>query len=153
MKLILSIGLSLVGLVSVLRSIRSKGQKPFVGLVGLALLAVGGVWTLVLVGRGLIEGIFFVAGTFAAVALLGYFMWWFVGRLVRRKATAVVSLTARRSHLGKTGSALTPLRPSGVALVEGERIDVETEGEFIAAGSRVRVVAMDSRRYFVRLAD
>ena len=26
-----------------------------------------------------------------------------------------------------------------------------TEGEFIAAGSDVRVVAMDRRRYFVRL--
>lgn len=59
----------------------------------------------------------------------------------------------RARYLGKSGVALTPLRPTGVADIEGERIEVMTEGEFIAAGSRVRVVAMDRRRFFVRLAD
>ena len=57
----------------------------------------------------------------------------------------------RARYLGKTGIALTPLRPTGVIEVGGERIEVVTEGEFIAAGSNVRVVAMDRRRYFARL--
>lgn len=59
----------------------------------------------------------------------------------------------RARYLGRTGVALTPLRPTGVAEIGGERIEVATEGDFIASGSRIRVVAMDRRRYFVRLAD
>ncbi len=58
----------------------------------------------------------------------------------------------RKHYLGKSGIALTPLRPSGVVEIDGTRLEVATEGEFIAAGSRVRIVAMDRRRYFVRLA-
>lgn len=58
----------------------------------------------------------------------------------------------RARYLGRVGVAMTPLRPTGVAEVDGVRIEVVTEGDFIAAGSRIRVVAMDRRRYFVRLA-
>ena len=40
---------------------------------------------------------------------------------------------------------------NSVVEIDGERIEVVTEGEYIAAGSNVRVVAMDRRRYFARL--
>lgn len=59
----------------------------------------------------------------------------------------------RAKFLGRIGRAVTPLRPTGVAEIEGERVEVVTEGEFIASGSTIRIVAMDRRRYFVRLAD
>jgi membrane-bound ClpP family serine protease len=59
----------------------------------------------------------------------------------------------RSRYLGQTGTAVTPLRPGGIAEIGGERVEVQTEGGFIASGSRVRVVAMDRRRFFVRLAD
>jgi membrane-bound ClpP family serine protease len=59
----------------------------------------------------------------------------------------------RAKYLGRIGKAVTPLRPTGVAEIDGERIEVVTEGEFIASGSDIRIVAMDRRRYFVRLAD
>jgi len=58
----------------------------------------------------------------------------------------------RARYLGKPGVAVTPLRPTGVAEIDGERIEVVTEGDFISAGSRIKVVAMDRRKYFVRLA-
>ena len=57
----------------------------------------------------------------------------------------------RSRYLGKQGVAVTPLRPTGVAEIDGERIEVITEGDFISAGSRIKVVAMDRRKYFVRL--
>lgn len=57
----------------------------------------------------------------------------------------------RARYLGKQGIAVTPLRPTGVAEIEGERIEVVTEGDFISAGSHIKVVAMDRRKYFVRL--
>lgn len=61
--------------------------------------------------------------------------------------------STRSRYLGQTGRALTPLRPTGVAEIDGERVEVVTEGSFIASGSQVRIVAMDRRRFFVRLAD
>lgn len=60
---------------------------------------------------------------------------------------------ARSRYLGRPAVAVTPLRPAGIVEVDGERVEVQTEGEFIAAGSAVRIVAMDRRRFFVRLAD
>ena len=57
----------------------------------------------------------------------------------------------RERYLGKTGTAITPLRPTGVIEIDGERIEVMTQGEFIAAGSKVRIVARDRRHYFARL--
>lgn len=59
----------------------------------------------------------------------------------------------RAQLLGQKGVAITPLRPTGIVEIAGRRIEVRTEGEFIAAGSEVRVVAMDRRQYFVRLAN
>ncbi len=60
---------------------------------------------------------------------------------------------ARSKYLGRPAVAVTPLRPGGIVEVDGERVEVQTEGEFIASGSEVRIVAMDRRRFFVRLAD
>lgn len=58
---------------------------------------------------------------------------------------------ARSRYLGKAAVAVTPLRPTGVVEIEGERVEVCTEGEFIAVGSQVRIFAMDRRRFFARL--
>ena len=57
----------------------------------------------------------------------------------------------RARYLGKKGVAVTPLRPTGIAEIDGERIEVVTEGDFISPGSQIKVVAMDRRKYFVRL--
>ena len=40
--------------------------------------------------------------------------------------------------LGKRGTAASPLRPAGIAEIEGERVDVVSEGEFIEAGAPSR---------------
>lgn len=52
--------------------------------------------------------------------------------------------------LGKEGVAQSPLRPAGVALVDGRRVDVVTEGGLVAAGARVKVVAIEGNRVVVR---
>lgn len=52
--------------------------------------------------------------------------------------------------MGKTGRATTPLRPAGIADIQGERIDVVSEGELIDAGEGVRVVRVDGNRVVVR---
>ena len=63
-----------------------------------------------------------------------------------------LSAPARDELVGKAGVALTDLRPSGTAEVDGERIDVVTEGEFVKAGAPVTVVRAESFRHVVRPA-
>lgn len=46
----------------------------------------------------------------------------------------------KESLVGKQGVTLTPLRPTGMAEIEGKRINVETSGEFIPAGTTITVV-------------
>lgn len=41
--------------------------------------------------------------------------------------------------IGATGEALSTLRPSGIALIEGKRIGVVADGEWIEAGQTIRV--------------
>ncbi len=48
------------------------------------------------------------------------------------------------------GPALTQLRPSGVALINGQRVDVVTEGGLIERGAAVKVVTVEGARIVVR---
>lgn len=41
--------------------------------------------------------------------------------------------------LGTRGTAVTPLRPAGIALIEGKRYDVVTDGDFVEKGAWVTV--------------
>ncbi len=51
---------------------------------------------------------------------------------------------------GKSGRTITPLRPSGAAEIDGERIDVIAAGEFIPAGTSIEVVRVRGSRVEVR---
>jgi membrane-bound serine protease (ClpP class) len=51
-----------------------------------------------------------------------------------------------------TGVALTDLRPSGIATIAGERVDVVSEGEHIAEGESIEVVRDEGYRHVVRRA-
>ena len=68
--------------------------------------------------------------------------------LSRREGFSAVP--ARESLAGKTGAALTTLRPAGTAEIDGARVDVVTDGEFIAPGTAVEVVRVDGGRVVVR---
>lgn len=50
---------------------------------------------------------------------------------------------------GKTGVAASYLRPAGIAQIEGHRVDVLTQGEFIAQGTPIRVARVEGARIFV----
>ena len=54
---------------------------------------------------------------------------------------------------GKTGTSLTPLRPAGMAEIDGERADVVTDGEFIPSGVKIEVFKINGRRVIVRKAE
>jgi membrane-bound serine protease (ClpP class) len=58
--------------------------------------------------------------------------------------------TERPELLERTGTALTPLRPAGTAVIDGKRVDVVTEGQMIERGTPVRVIAVEGLRVVVR---
>ncbi|NQX65394.1 nodulation efficiency protein NfeD [Paenibacillus alba] len=56
-----------------------------------------------------------------------------------------------RAHLiSLTGEAITPLRPAGTAIIQGERIDVVTNGSFIPIGTSIVVVEVEGSRVVVK---
>ena len=48
---------------------------------------------------------------------------------------------------------MTPLRPSGTAVINGRRVDVVTEGGMIERNTPVKVVAIEGMRVVVRAVD
>jgi membrane-bound serine protease (ClpP class) len=52
--------------------------------------------------------------------------------------------------LGRQGRAASALRPAGIAEIEGERVDVVSEGELIDAGDVIQVTRVDGNRIVVR---
>ena len=52
--------------------------------------------------------------------------------------------------VGKSGVAVTALRPAGIVEIEGERLNVSTYGNFIDAGQEVTVAAVEGLNVFVR---
>ena len=54
------------------------------------------------------------------------------------------------SLLNQSGKAFTRLCPSGVAIFNGRRLDVVSEGEMVEAGQSVRVIVVDGFRIVVR---
>ena len=64
-----------------------------------------------------------------------------------------VSSVSRMELMGLEGITVTPLRPAGTALLDGERIDVVSEGGFIEENKRVKVVNIEGMRVVVREED
>jgi membrane-bound serine protease (ClpP class) len=52
--------------------------------------------------------------------------------------------------LGREGQAHTNLRPAGIVVIDGKKLDVVTSGEQIEKGSRVRVSKVEGNRVIVR---
>lgn len=61
-----------------------------------------------------------------------------------------LSAEVRMTLVGQQGTALTPLRPAGTALIRGERIDVVTSGEFVDSGRPVVVVKAEGTWIIVK---
>jgi membrane-bound serine protease (ClpP class) len=60
--------------------------------------------------------------------------------------------TEQELYMGKQGVALTTLRPSGKADIEGESVQVMTGGEFIEKGTEIIVSHVDGNRIVVKKA-
>ena len=80
--------------------------------------------------------------------------WHLLNKLILTDATTTeegyVSNVNRMELLGRIGQTLTPLRPAGTMLLDGERLDVVSEGNYINADQTVEIIKIEGSRIVVR---
>lgn len=129
-------------------------------------LVLGSLGALCLFGAVLVGYMNFgvLAGTliFAALSVvtLGGFLVWmfsFPRTAVGRRIMLPTSLTPGDSRppssadlLGREGVALTPLRPAGTARIDGRKVDVVAESDFIQSQDAITVILVEGMRVVVR---
>ncbi|MUK87086.1 nodulation protein NfeD [Ornithinibacillus sp. L9] len=73
--------------------------------------------------------------------------------ILRDRTTTELGYVSKENRLdliGLEGVTVTPLRPSGTAILDDERLDVVSEGSFIAANKPIKVVKVEGVRVVVR---
>lgn len=66
------------------------------------------------------------------------------------KALGYTGGSDKSQYLGAAGKTVTELRPAGAAELNGERVDVVSQGEFIEAGIDVEVIEVSGNRVVVK---
>ncbi len=132
------------------------GILALMGGLGLSLIGSGANWDSILSALGQVSLSIFIA-ILVAFFLLRYFQRLPFGKRLLLK-TSLLSKEGYASSpegdqqwLGKRGTAATDLHPSGIAHLNGDRVDVVSDGDFINAGQAVEVVRVDGNRIVVRL--
>ena len=132
------------------------GILALMGGLGLSLIGSGATWDSMLSALGQVSLSILVA-ILVALFLLRYFQRLPFGKRLLLK-TSLLSKEGYASSpegdqrwLGKRGTAATDLHPSGIAHLNGDRVDVVSDGDFINVGQAVEVVRVDGNRIVVRL--
>jgi len=123
------------------------------GVLGLLCLVAGVIQSYVVFGPQ--TGSYVLIGV-VVVLILGTGVWlkFFpesrAAKVFTSQGTSGDIRTERPELLNQSGTALTPLRPSGTALINGHRVDVVTEGAMIDRHTSIKVVAVEGMRVVVR---
>ncbi len=159
--LLIGIGVLLLALeVFVIPGVTVAGIAGIVALVaglGMTLVGAGATMSVIItaLGQVAISILLAMAGAFAFVRALPSLP--FGNRLVLEADMTsdrgyVSSPESDRRWLGKTGTAISPLRPAGIAEFDGARVDVVSDGDFVDAGTTIAVTRVDGNRIVVRRA-
>jgi membrane-bound serine protease (ClpP class) len=157
--LLVSIGVLLIALeLFVIPGVSVAGIGGIVALVaglGMTLVGAGATVSIIIsaLGRVAISILLAMAGALALLRFLPRLP--FGRRLVLETGMQAdlgyVSTPDRDRHwLGRSGTAVSPLRPAGIAEMDGVRVDVVSDGGFIEAGTPVEVTRVDGNRIVVR---
>lgn len=149
----LVIGLTLLGLGLLAIEVIVPGMIVGVlGLLGLIGAIVAAYAAFGVVGGTLALGIILLVVTMGFALWLYLFPRTFIGRRLMLKSTAGVMVQddVRHALVDKTGIALSSLRPSGRAEIEGKRYDVVAEGGLVEIHTPIRVISSDGLRIVVR---
>ena len=132
---------------------------PGFGIPGI-LGAIACVWGIVIWSKSLEEALLIAV---CVLVVLGVALFFVVrsaqkGRLSRSKIILKEALHfgagyagdfAQEQLLGKTGVASSELRPAGIGIFEGKRIDVVSDGEYIKRGAPIEIIRLEGRRIMV----
>ena len=124
------------------------------GISGLALVGVG-VWMI-----GAHFGAMTAVGVLLVlIAVLAVLISWVLRQAASGKAKSELFLNDKGdfgSHedmqvlVGRTGVAMSVMRPAGIGDFDGVRLNVVTEGGFIEQGAAIEIVRVDGARIVVR---
>jgi len=64
-----------------------------------------------------------------------------------------VNLPSNTALIGRSGVAMTALRPAGTIIVDGERFDAVSDGDFIGEGETVSVLEVNGNRVVVARSE
>ena len=78
---------------------------------------------------------------------------WLVLQAEERSEAGYIATSNHGALVGKEGVAFTPLRPSGTGLIDGRRVDVAADSEFIEKDSPITVVEVEGNRIVVRKTE
>ncbi len=156
--LLLVVGIVLIGVeVLIIPGTSVAGVAGVIALVsGLAMVLVGagatGPVVIQALGRVALSILVAMVGTLLLMRVLPQLP--FGRRLVLDTGMAAglgwVSPPESDHHwLGRSGSASSPLRPAGIAVIDGARVDVVSDGAFIEAGTAIVVTRVDGNRIVV----
>jgi len=150
---VLGVVLLLGGLTGLLLEIHVFPGRGLPAFTGLFLLFLGMFWSL----GGAHNTAFAlpVSAILTVVSLVAFFAylpkspaWKKIGEEMQLAQSGQAAFDPLR-FLGRPGEAITPLRPSGVATIDGVRMDVITEGDFLDPGASVVVTHIDGSRIVV----
>lgn len=134
-------------------------------LIVIILLVVMLVWL-----HGVLTSGQWLMALFASIVFLllfAIFLLWLFGRLTSKSGSRlgkgfvlqgrsdsskgfVAANFEKKLLIGKRGTTLSMLRPAGKAAIEGARIDVVSDGEFIPKDREVEVVKVEGNRVIVK---
>ena len=135
---------------------------PGIGLAGISGLAALVAVAVMQFGWGNPRVAFYIIAITLLVIILGII--WIVRSLQKGKlsksflvlnaqsdgASVPEIASAKKDLLGKSGITITPLRPSGIAEIDGTRVDVLASGSFIERGKTIVVVKAEGMHILVR---
>jgi membrane-bound serine protease (ClpP class) len=147
-----SITLVVCGLILVMAEVFIPGG--IAGSMGALLAAVG-----VIMGFTLdpLFGLILLVASFVG-GIIAFWLWLKVFPKTPVGKRIILQSDARTWHgfsnensalLGKSGMAHTPLHPSGIAVIDGKRVDVVTRGEMLDKDAPIKVVEVQGNRVVV----
>lgn len=139
-------------------------------LVGLEIVVPGGILGSIGI-ISLIAGFFFflgggwdafviVGGTVAVLAAICALLFWlipssvswnpFVLREKQKNSEGYTGAGDYSAYLGKKGKVIAPLRPAGTVIIDGERMDVVSFGDYIDKDVEIEVVKIEGSKLLVK---
>jgi len=96
-------------------------------------------------------GVFILAG-FAMLVWIVIFPNTRLGKqmtVAKDLSNAKIDLPEADKLTGKIGEAVTDLRPSGFAMIDGRKVDVISRGEMIKKGEKIKVISVQGNKLIV----